>query len=83
MAKPLEVDDVWQEKILNQVSGLQYGQVIITVHDGRIVQIDRTERTRYDTPAQKQAPVEASKSTGSARAKTSSTANGDSLKAAQ
>ena len=57
MAKPLEVDEVWKERILEQVNGLQYGQVIITVHDGRIVQIDRTERTRYDSPpARKQGP---------------------------
>lgn len=48
MAKPLEIDEVWQERILNQVSGMQYGQVVITVHDGRIVQIDRTERVRYE-----------------------------------
>lgn len=83
MAKPLEVDDVWQERILDQVSGLQYGQVIITVHDGRIVQIDRTERTRYDNPGQKQAPAEASKPSGSTRAKTSAAADGESLRAAQ
>ncbi|MBD2868139.1 YezD family protein [Paenibacillus arenilitoris] len=54
MAKPLEVDQQWLERIANQVNGLQYGQVTITVHDGRIVQIDRTERTRYDGPSQKQ-----------------------------
>lgn len=50
MAKPLEVDELWQERILEQVAGLEYGQVVITVHDGRIVQIDRTERKRYDSP---------------------------------
>lgn len=55
MAKRIEIDEVWQERILNQVSGMQYGQVVITVHDGRIVQIDRTERMRFEpTPAQKQ-----------------------------
>lgn len=53
MAKPLEVDELWQERILEQVSGLEYGQVVITVHDGRIVQINRTERKRYDSPAPK------------------------------
>ncbi|MCM3629248.1 YezD family protein [Paenibacillus glycanilyticus] len=54
MAKPLEVDQVWLDRILEQVNGLQYGSVNITVHDGRIVQIDRTERTRYDQPSHKQ-----------------------------
>lgn len=54
MAKPLEVDQQWLERIADQVSGLNYGSVTITVHDGRIVQIDRTERTRYDGPSQRQ-----------------------------
>ncbi|KRE29676.1 YezD family protein [Paenibacillus sp. Soil522] len=53
MAKPLEVDQQWLERIADQVSGLNYGSVTITVHDGRIVQIDRTERTRYDGPSQR------------------------------
>lgn len=51
MAKPLEIDEVWQERILSQVSGLEYGSVLITVHDGRIVQIERTERKRFDNQA--------------------------------
>lgn len=58
MAKPLEVDQQWLERIADQVSGIHYGQVTITVHDGRIVQIDRTERTRYDGPSQKKNPSE-------------------------
>ncbi len=28
------------------VSGLQYGQVTVIVHDGHVVQIERTERQR-------------------------------------
>lgn len=42
-----ETDQIWQQRILHQLDGLQYGQVVVTVHDGQIVQIDRTERTRY------------------------------------
>lgn len=34
------------ERIERLVSGLRYGTVEITVHDGRIVQIDRTEKIR-------------------------------------
>jgi hypothetical protein len=56
MAKPLEVDQQWLERIADQVNGIHYGHVTITVHDGRIVQIDRTERTRYDGLSQKQNP---------------------------
>lgn len=55
MAKPLEVDEVWQKRIVSQVNGLEYGVVLITVHDGRIVQIERTERKRFDNPAASQA----------------------------
>ena len=53
MAKPLEVDAVWQERIAEQIKGLQFGQVLVTVHDGQIVQIDRTERTRYPLASNK------------------------------
>ncbi len=48
MAKPVEVDDRWLSRIAEQVNGLEYGEVNIVVHDGRIVQIERKERKRYD-----------------------------------
>lgn len=48
MAKPVELDEAWLDRIADQVNGLEYGSVLITVHDGRIVQIDRTERKRFD-----------------------------------
>lgn len=53
MSKPLELDEVWLNRIIASVNGLEYGTVQITVHDGKIVQIDRTERKRFDnaTPA--------------------------------
>jgi len=51
MAKPLEVDDVWSKRIVNSVNGLEYGTVQIVVHDGRIVQIERTERKRFESEA--------------------------------
>ena len=54
MGKPLEINQRWLDAIAEQVNGLSYGNVTITVHDGRIVQIDRTERTRYDQSAQRQ-----------------------------
>ncbi|GLX65891.1 hypothetical protein MU1_02350 [Paenibacillus glycanilyticus] len=76
MAKPLEVDQVWLDRILEQVNGLQYGSVNITVHDGRIVQIDRTERTRYDQPSHKQVQPEPQKT-----ANANSHSSGDNLRA--
>jgi len=58
MAKPLEVDEVWQARIAEQINGLQFGQVLVTVHDGQIVQIDRTERTRYQLTSNKDSNFE-------------------------
>lgn len=75
MAKPLEVDQQWLERIADQVSGLSYGHVTITVHDGRIVQIDRTERTRYDGSSQKQqVPSESQQQTKQRESQSSSEA---------
>ncbi|RJX39480.1 DUF2292 domain-containing protein [Paenibacillus pinisoli] len=48
MGRTVEVNDVWLKRIIGQVQGLAYGTVQITVHDGQIVQIDRTERSRFD-----------------------------------
>lgn len=47
MAK-LEFDETIIRWILEEVNGLEYGVVQINVHDGRIVQIERTERKRFD-----------------------------------
>lgn len=78
MAKPLEVDQQWLERIAEQVSGLHYGHVTITVHDGRIVQIDRLERTRYDQPSSKQNQSEQQPNKGR-----ESAATGDGLRIVQ
>ncbi|MEI7027955.1 YezD family protein [Paenibacillus sp. y28] len=42
------LDELWVGRILESVSDLSYGTVLITVHDGRIVQIERSERRRFD-----------------------------------
>lgn len=44
-----ELNDEWLKRIKEQTEGLLYGTVLITIHNGRIVQIDRTERSRFDT----------------------------------
>ena len=36
------------ERILEALRGLQFGSVEITVHDGRVVQLDRRERVRIE-----------------------------------
>jgi hypothetical protein len=38
--------------IVRNLEGLKYGSVRITVHQGRIVQIDRAEKFRFDKPTQ-------------------------------
>ncbi|GAA3401316.1 YezD family protein [Paenibacillus hodogayensis] len=58
MSTPVQLDDIWAERILGSIAGLEYGSVQIIVHDGKIVQIERTERKRFDTPAGKPAQPE-------------------------
>ncbi|HBH52181.1 MAG TPA: DUF2292 domain-containing protein [Planctomycetaceae bacterium] len=36
--------------IVEALSGLRFGQLLIVVHDGAVVQIDRTERRRLERP---------------------------------
>jgi hypothetical protein len=54
MGKSLEIDDLWSKRISQSLNGLEYGAVQIIVHDGRIVQIERTERSRFDQEARVQ-----------------------------
>lgn len=51
MSAPLKLNDIWLERIKASVEGLEYGSVQITIHDGRIVQIERTERKRFEAPS--------------------------------
>jgi len=41
----------WVEIVEKQVSSLRFGVVQITVHDGRVVQVETTERLRFDKPS--------------------------------
>jgi hypothetical protein len=40
----------WLEVVQQQVGSLRFGVVQITVHDSRVVQIETTERLRFDKP---------------------------------
>jgi hypothetical protein len=35
------------EQIRQAIDGLRFGQVTIVIHDGSVVQIDRTEKRRF------------------------------------
>lgn len=43
-----ESDQAAERKILQAVKSLRYGSVEITVHDSKVVQIERKERFRFD-----------------------------------
>jgi hypothetical protein len=36
-----------REQLLNAVRGIRFGSVEITVHDGKVVQIERKEKIRF------------------------------------
>jgi hypothetical protein len=41
------VDQAKANYILSTLKGMEYGSLVITVHDGTITQIDKTEKTRF------------------------------------
>lgn len=40
----------WLRLVQNKVETLRYGVVQLVVHDGRVTQIERTEKTRIYSP---------------------------------
>ncbi|WP_379128062.1 YezD family protein [Paenibacillus sp. sgz500958] len=48
MAKPLKVDEVWLERIAGLLDDMEFGSLHIVVHEGQIVQMERTERKRFE-----------------------------------
>lgn len=44
-------DSGWLAQIREKIGTLRYGEVRITVHEGRVTQIERTERLRFDGSA--------------------------------
>lgn len=40
------IDPRWIDAIVDALEGLTFGEVLVTVHDGRVVQVTRTQRTR-------------------------------------
>jgi Uncharacterized small protein (DUF2292). len=42
------------KEILSSIHKIKYGEVVITIHDSKIAQIERREKTRFDlTPTTK------------------------------
>jgi hypothetical protein len=44
----------WLRLVQQKVEGLTYGVVQLVVHDGRVTQIERTEKTRLAAPGRDQ-----------------------------
>ncbi|HEY3899161.1 MAG TPA: YezD family protein [Chthoniobacter sp.] len=49
VAEPIPVTP-WLAVVADSVKSIRYGVVQIVIHDARVVQIERTERTRFDVP---------------------------------
>ena len=49
---PVRSDETVQ-RLMAALEGLRYGSIEIVVHDGKVVQISRTEKTRFESPAQR------------------------------
>jgi hypothetical protein len=41
------LNDAVLKELFESAKKLKFGQILITVHDGRIVQIDKTEKIRF------------------------------------
>lgn len=58
MAKPLKVDEEWLERIASLLDDMEFGSLHIVVHEGQIVQMERTERKRFGNTASGAVPLE-------------------------
>lgn len=47
---------IWLEIVRDKVEGLRYGSVQIVVHEGRVTQVESTEKTRFTESAASPAP---------------------------
>jgi hypothetical protein len=53
----IDNDHEWIEVLKEKLGGLRFGQILITVHEGRPVQIERTEKTRLEPSSSKAQPT--------------------------
>lgn len=51
--KPKGPDERILQRVLEVIKDLHYGSVEVVVHDGKVVQIERREKVRFETPAQR------------------------------
>ena len=53
-----EANPDWLRVVQQKVESLRYGVVQLVVHDGRVTQIERTEKTRINPPGGREAGAE-------------------------
>jgi hypothetical protein len=41
-------DAPWKELVERQVNALRFGSILITVHEGRVVQVETSVKVRFD-----------------------------------
>jgi hypothetical protein len=46
--QPVDAFPVWLQVVRENVRSLKFGTVQVTVHDSRVVQIERVEKLRFD-----------------------------------
>jgi len=49
-AKASRVESPWQDVVERQVGALRFGSLQIIVHEGKVVQIERSVKVRLDQP---------------------------------
>jgi hypothetical protein len=52
MSQAPEKLPAWLQLVREHVGSLKFGTVQITVHDSRVVQVERLEKLRFDKPEQ-------------------------------
>lgn len=50
-ANPTDDTPAWLALVADKVKTMRFGVIQITVHEAKVVQIERTERTRFDLSA--------------------------------
>lgn len=47
----VENSSAWLDLVREQVASLKFGTVLITIHDSRVVQVEKNEKLRLDSPS--------------------------------
>lgn len=47
-------DSDWIDALAERVKGLRYGTIEVVIHQGRVTQIETTEKIRFESPAASQ-----------------------------